>query len=560
VAPVALSTALALTLVVWDPQVRDLAAQSFRSELFERSGFSLWNGTWFGGHYLLSYSVLQPPLAALFGLGVVGAGSVIAGTYLFDGLVRTRWGDQARAAALWYGAGAATMLASGRLSFALGVAFGLASLRGLQLGRPWAASAAALGCALASPVAALFLVGVLLAGAAGNLAPRDRVRTSSPERAAGIAAKLASAGAAVVLVGSLYLLFPGAGREPFSFSAYVAIPLWCAGAFYVTRGARGERELPIALAGYLAIGTVLWLVPNAIGGNVTRLGALFGGPVLAAVLLSRAGGPPPSGTRLLRSLAVAAVLAGSAYWQVQSAVRDVVESLGDPSTKRSYYEPLSSWLRAHGGHRTRIEVPPTFNHWEAAYLAPDFQLARGWLRQLDRSRNELFYEGDLTHDRYTQWLFANGVRYVALPDSQLDYAAEAERDLIASAPPYLRLRAVLADWRVYEFRGPNLLVSPERLFLELEAAEGSTRAATADARLVSLSPQAFELDVRTPGRFVVRARWTPYWKLRAGRGCLTRAAGDWTLVRADRPGPVRVSIAFSLARAGGAASGRNSRC
>jgi hypothetical protein len=554
-APVVLSAALAIALAVWDPQVRDLAGQSFRAELFERSGFSLWNGSWFGGHYLPTYSVLFPAFGAALGVSLVGATSVIAGAYLFARLVHTRWGERARPAALWYGAGAATMLASGRLSFALGVAFGLASLRALQLGRGWIASAAALGAALASPVAAVFLAGVLLAGAAANLVPgrAGSGPSSGAKPTTGTAAKLASAGAAVVLVGSLYLLFPGAGHEPFSFSAYVAVPLWCAGAFYVTQGRHRDRELPIALAGYLAISTLLWLVPNAIGGNVTRLGALFGGPVLAAMLLARPGGPAPSRAMTLRSLAVVVVLAGSAYWQLQSAVRDVAESLGDPSTKRSYYEPVSSWLRTRGALRTRIEVPPTFNHWEAAYLAPDFALARGWLRQLDRARNDLFYEGDLTHERYARWLVDNGVRYVALPDSELDYAAEAERDLIASAPPYLRLRAVLADWKVYEVRGPNLLVSQERFFVEPEAAGAA-------ARVVSLGPQAFGLDVRRPGRFVVRARWSPYWKIRAGHGCLTRAKGDWTLVRADRPGTVRVSIAFSLARAGRAASGRNPRC
>jgi hypothetical protein len=557
--PVALSAALALTVAVWDPQVRDLAAQTFRSELYERSGFSLWNGTWFGGHYLLSYSVLFPPLAALFGVGLVGAASVIAGAYLFDRLVRTRWGERARPAALWFGAGAATMLASGRLSFALGVAFGLASLRALQIGRAWAASVAALACALASPVAALFLAGVLLVGAGAGVAmsaggePAQGAGTD----ATGAAAKLAPAGVALALVGVLYLVFPGAGQEPFSFSAYVAVPLWCAGALYVTRGKPVERELPIAVAGYLAITTLLWLIPNAIGGNVTRLGALFGGPVLAALLLSRS---PSSGARPMRVLAVAVVLAGSAYWQVQGAVRDVVESLGDPSTKRSYYEPLSRWLRAHGGLRARVEVPPTFNHWEAAYLAPDFQLARGWLRQLDRSRNELFYEGELTHLRYAEWLYKNAVRYVALPDSELDYSAEHERDLIASTPVYLRLRAVLADWRVYELRGPNLLVSPERFFIDLGPTGARAHTATADARLVSLGPQAFALDVRRPGRYVVRARWTPYWRLRAGQGCLTSAEGDWTLVRADQAGPLRVSIGFSLARAGRAATGARPRC
>jgi hypothetical protein len=442
------------------------------------------------------------------------------------------------------------MLASGRIGFALGVALGLASLRALQREWRWVASAVALACALASPVAAVFLIGVLLAGAAAS--SLDPAPAGWSSWASGAAAKLAPAAAALALVAVLYLAFPGAGREPFSFSAYVAVPLWCVAALYLMWGRRVEREFRIAVLGYLAMTTLLWLVPNAVGGNVTRLGALFGGPVLAAVLLSSGGIPAfaSSGGMLsslqakpLRMAVIVLALAGSAYWQVQAAARDVIESLGDPSTERVYYRPLAQWLRSHGGLATRIEIPPTLNHWESAYLAPDFQLARGWLRQLDRTRNDIFYEGRLSHARYLGWLRRNGVHYVALSDSKLDYAAEDERDLIADSPPYLRLRAFLPGWRVYEVRGADSL-----------EALGAGR-----ARLLSLGPQSFELRVREPGRFIVRVRSTPYWRITGGAGCVGRA-GEWTLVRADRKGLLRASIAFSVGRAGRAATGGRPRC
>ena len=69
---VALSAALAAAMLAWNPQVGDLAAQVFRTELFERGGLAIWNGSWYGGHYTLTYSVLFPPLAALLGPQVVG--------------------------------------------------------------------------------------------------------------------------------------------------------------------------------------------------------------------------------------------------------------------------------------------------------------------------------------------------------------------------------------------------------------------------------------------------------------------------------------------------------
>ena len=162
---VALSAALAAAMLAWDPHVGDLAAQVFRTELFQRAGLGIWNGSWYGGHYTLTYSVLFPPLAALLGPRLVGTLAVVASSYLFDRLVRDRWGEAARWATLWFAAGVVTLLADGQLTFALGVAFALASLRSLQLNRtPWALVASA-ACALSSPVAAVSLAGVLLAGA-----------------------------------------------------------------------------------------------------------------------------------------------------------------------------------------------------------------------------------------------------------------------------------------------------------------------------------------------------------------------------------------------------------
>jgi hypothetical protein len=150
---VALSAALASLILAWNPQVGDLAAQVFRTELFQHAGLAIWNGSWYGGHYTLTYSVLFPPLASLIGPQLVGTISVVASSYFFDRLVRDRWGEPARWATLWFAAGVVTLLADGQLTFALGVAFGLATLRSLQVGGDKRALAAAAACALSSPVA-----------------------------------------------------------------------------------------------------------------------------------------------------------------------------------------------------------------------------------------------------------------------------------------------------------------------------------------------------------------------------------------------------------------------
>jgi hypothetical protein len=528
---VALSSALALLMLLWNPPVGDLAAQVFRAELFERAGLAIWNGSWYGGHYTLTYSVLFPPLAALLGPQVVGMLAVVSSSYLFALLVRDRWGVEARWATLWFAAGVVTLLADGQLTFALGVAFGLAALRCLQTGRGALALAAAAACPLASPVAGAFLGGVLLAGA---IEPGRR-----PNRVA-----LGAGALALALVLAPNLAFPEAGEFPFVFSSYVAIPLWTAGALILTQGVRHEeRQLRRVLVAYLLAATVIWLLPNAMGGNAVRLGALFGGPVLAAVLLSRR--PRSTVPTWFFAPLLALAIAGSLYWQLTASVAQIARSVGDPSTASAYFEPPARWLRAHGAAGARIEVPPTANHWESAYLADEFDLARGWLRQLDTTREDLFYdEKKLTVASYGHWLRSNAISYVALPDAKLDYSAVKERRLILGAPSYLDLRFSSEHWRIYEVLDPKPLVAP------LGAAEAETR---------WIGHEGFALDVERPGEFLVRVNFTPYWSIARGTGCILRH-GDWTVARASRPGVFRVAADFSVGRAWNAVTGARKTC
>jgi hypothetical protein len=528
---VALSAALAMLMLAWSPPVGDLAAQVFRTELFQRAGLAIWNGSWYGGHYTLTYSLLFPPLAALLGPQLVGLLAVVSSSYLFDRLVRDRWGVEARWATLWFGAGVVTLLADGQLTFALGVAFGLASLRCLQLGRAPLALLAAAACPLASPVAGAFLAGVLLVGAVD---PGRR-----PERLA-----LAAGGISLAFVLAPNLAFPEAGHFPFVFSSYVAIPLWCAGALVLTQGAREEeRQLRRVLVAYMLASTLIWLMPNAMGGNAVRLGALFGGPVLAAVLLSRRPRPTVPGWFFAPLLALA--IAGSLYWQLTASVVQIARSVGDPSTAAAYFHPAARWLRAHGAPGARIEVPPTANHWESAYLGSKFELARGWLRQLDTTREDIFYDDKaLTTASYGAWLRSNAITYVALPDAPLDYSSQEERRLILGAPPYLDLRFRSEHWRIYQVRDPKPLVAP---------------LGGAAAETLSIGRQGFALDVERPGEFLVRVNFTPYWSISRGAGCILRR-GDWTVARAAHPGVFRVAADFSVGRAWNAVTGAMKTC
>ncbi|MBS1677957.1 MAG: hypothetical protein JST08_11280 [Actinobacteria bacterium] len=530
---VALSAALAALMLIWNPQVGDLAAQVFHTELFEHTGLAIWNSSWYAGHYTLNYSLLFPPAAALLGPQVVGMLSVVASSYLFDRLVRDRWGTEARWATLWFAAGVVTLLADGQLTFALGVAFGLAALRSLQLGRTAPALAAAAACPLASPVAGAFLAGVL---AAGVWERGERLNRTA----------LAAAAVALSLTVAPNLAFPEPGRFPFVASSFIAIPLWCAGALLLTWRAEGEARLRRVIVGYAVASTAIFLIPNALGGNAVRLGALFGGPVLAAVLLShRPLARPCRVPAWLYTTVLALTLAGSLYWQFTASVTQIARSVGDPSTEESFFRPAAHWLMEHGGQGTRIEVPPTANHWESAYLAPKFELARGWLRQLDTARDDIFYkEGALTDGSYEHWLRNNAIRYVALPIAPLDYSSVAERRLIISDPPYLHERFRDNHWRIYEVAKPKPLVAPL----------GSGRAST-----VALGRQGFALHVTRPGEFLVRVNFTPYWSIGRGNGCLLRD-GNWTIARVTHPGVFSVDADFSLGGAWNAVTGARKTC
>jgi hypothetical protein len=239
-------------------------------------------------------------------------------------------------------------------------------------------------------------------------------------------------------------------------------------------------------------------------------------------------------------------LAGGLYWQLTASVNQIARSVGDPSTAPAYFTPVASWLRGHEGRAARIEVPPTANHWESAYLAPGFELARGWLRQLDTTRDDVFYGDDapLTDRAYRAWLHDNAIRYVALPDAPLDYSSVAERRLILRDPPYLEPRWSDAHWRVYEVRNPAPLVQP---------------LGAGAARVRWLGRSGFALDVTHPGEFLIRVAFTPYWSISRGSGCLLRH-GDWTMARASHPGVFRVAADFSLGRAWDAVTGARKTC
>jgi len=508
VAPVALAAVLAAVYVITSPPSLDLAAHLLRAKLFADEGFGIWNNWWYGGHTVLLYSVLFPAVAAGIGPQVAAAIAAVLAALLFDVMVRERWGERAWLGSLWFAAGTATDLYTGRLTFAFGLAPALAAALAIQRRRPGWACALALLSALCSPVAALFAA---LAGAAYGTAAVLR-RRRRREMLVGVAVALS----AVVPVGALALVFPEGGTEPFAFSVLWPVLLMALGAMVLID--RREHTLRAGVVLYTVGCVISFAVATAIGSNAARLGELLAGPLAALLLWPR------------RRWLLLALVAPLLYVQWHAPVRDLSTALGDPSGSSTYYRPLTSFLARQPGPPFRVEIPFTQFHWEAYAVAPRFALARGWERQLDIEYNHLFYGGQLNAATYYAWLRRLAVRFVAVADSGLDYSAVREAALIDSGLSYLKLVDRTRHWRVYRVLGATPL------------AQG---AATARA----VGPNWLTLQAAGPGAVYLRVHFTPYWAIVKGSGCVA-PDGQFTRLALRRGGPVKLAIRFSLGRIG----------
>jgi len=536
----ALAAALAAgTYLIIAPPGADLPAQLLRVRLFAVQGFGLWNNWWYGGHDLLGYSVLFPPLGWLLGPRLLASLASVGTAAACAALARDHFGERAWIGATWLGAATVTQLLSGRLTFALGLCGAAVTALVLERRREDRLAVAALSgvTALASPVAGLL---VILAGAvavaralagsaeavespagsatadkspAGSAAP-----SSGPKRRnwTDIAGGIAAISVQILLLGALALAFPTGGHQPFATTTLW--PLLVAGGFVVAL--RPGAAITTATLLYLAGCLAAYAIPSPIGANAARLGDLLAGPLVALVLV-------PRRAWLLLGLAAMPL----SYLQLHAAVSDLAR--GATGSSASYYAPLVRFLRAQPGaaeHRWRVEVPSTAGHWESYWLAPELPLARGWERQTDIADNTLFYAQRLTGARYRAWLHGLAVRYVAVAGAPADYSARAELRLIGGGLPYLRVVRRLPHWTVYSVSDPAPLASGV-------------------GRVLTMGASSLRLAVSRPGSIYLRVHWSPYWRLRGLAGCVA-PAGSFTRVAARAAGRAQLVMSFGLSRIG----------
>jgi hypothetical protein len=469
----------------------DWPAQLYRVDLWRRVGFTQWDNQWYGGHHTPGYSLLFPPLGAVFGPGVVAVASAVGATWCWGRLARHAL-PAALLSSVVFAIGTVTNIAVGRLTFGLGMAIGLGATLAMVAGRRPLALVLAVLTPLGSPVAGLF---VAIAGAAWFLSERPRGRVG-----------IWVAVAALAPIAGLALAFPEGGEFPFSISdAVITIAIGTVGVALLPARLRSLR---IGSALYALSALAVYVVPNPVGANITRL-AIYAGPPLALGALWPM-------RRIVALVAAAPII----VWQWSPALDPIFVAGHDPSSNASYYDGLLAELDQLGP--MRVEIPFTKHHWESNFVAPHAALARGWERQLDIDTNSLFYDHEipLTADDYSRWLHDNAVGYVALPDAELDDSARDEAALIRAGMPTLREVWHDAHWHLYAVTDPTPLV------------EGHANLAAVDAN-------SFTLSVDQPGDVLVRIHYSSHWDI-DGPGCAVATPDGWTRIRFPQAGTWRV--------------------
>ncbi|MEU7314969.1 MFS transporter [Streptomyces sp. NPDC007083] len=534
----------------------DLAAQDAWAEFAGEHPGSAYNLAWYGGLHPFSYSVISPYLMAVIGVRTTLMVSGVLSAGLLS-LLLARTVPRPLVPSLWGAFAFACNAASGRVTFALGVLFGLGAVavvwtwparwrggRASRLARYTRAALAVLLAALAtaaSPVAGLFLEVV----AASLLLARRP------------AAMFAVALPPPAVVACSALLFPFTGVQPMPFVSLIFPVLGAVAVVLLVP--RTWTAVRVGGAIY-TLGIVLtWAIPSQVGSNVERLGLLFGGvALLAAVPIVVGRGWQPWKSR--RGLAMALALLVTFGWQIGKPTWDVLHTTPDTDWSREL-KPLLTQLRKADADRARVEVVPVNSHREASALAPYVNLARGWNRQADLERNPLFYEEDLSPERYHAWLRRWAVHYVVLPADPPDIAGGvAEAKLVGEGQPYLKEIWSDDSWRLFRVKDPVPLV------------DASASVERADAESVTVR-------VRESGRVLVRVPYSPWLGLVDAdgdrvappshdgenlNGCLRKAEptfggpppegrdkpvlDTWTVLDAPRPGVYRIAAPYKLPR------------
>ena len=246
---------------------------------------------------------------------------------------------------------------------------------------------------------------------------------------------------------------------------------------------------------------MLLLTPDPFGSNILRLGLLLAAPLLVA-------------TATEHWRVVAPVVAVLLFWQVQPPYADL------RAKQPPDFAPLVRALQERDVQR--VEVVPLRDHGEAAHVAPTVPLARGWSRQIDTSRNPLFYRKALPATDFRRWLEDNAVDAVALaPGGRADRGGRRERSLLL----------------IGQVKGLQRVWSNDDWVLWRVA--GALPVAGRPVEVLGTDRTTMTLQARGPAYVPLELRWSR-WLSVSGPACLERA-GEMTRIRFRSAGRAVVS-------------------
>ena len=481
---------------------QDLSAQLARADFAYAHPFTPVDLRWFGGTLQFGYSLWVPWLAGLVGTRLLGAVMAVVGTWL-----ATRLMQRAGAArSLWGGIAVAICevanVAVGRITYQCGLVCALAAALAVMSDRRVATAALAVLAGAASPVATLGLWVYAV--------------TALLRRRVGEAVLLAAASAA----GTAVVAIVFADGATMMFGRESAIRAILASLVVIAVLPRRHNAIRLGAAVNLAIVAGSWAIASPVGSNAERLGLIFAIPVVAAFAEWR--------------MPIAALAVVVAFFVQGPATPEIFKLAGAPATHTSYYRPLVAAIRDLGPVTGRVEVPEMNGHWDAALLADQIPLARGWLRQLDTKLNDdVFFKHAPTADTYHAWLTTNAVQYVAVPDARLTPWGRREKAVVLAGLPYLREVWHDRHWRLYAVDGATRIVDKPGALVSMDA-----------ARVVLTAPQ--NATVR------IRMRWFSWTTLNVNSGACIESSGQQVLLHTgtEQPDGYRFVISSSLSTHG----------
>ncbi len=490
---------LVLTLTLWLLHWHglDYPAQLYRVGLVRRYGWSLWDSNWYGGHYTPAYGLIVPWLASFTGLAALAIVSTLGSVIVFERLLTDARLPHPVTGTVAFAFMMLINMYEGRLPFGLGVLLGLLAVACARRDRWGLAAAAALLTVFASPVAGAFTALAFGAWAVARSPGSRLLIAKTPQFLISMLALLATT--------AMSLAFPEGGHFPFNLADMLIAVAAAAAVWWLLPDSLSAIRWGFLLAGMASL--PLFLIPNPFGGNLTRL-AVIGAPLLCALPRRHA----------VMHAAICLTLLGQ---QAKPLLR-LPDAVEDPSATASYYQPLIDELEARTTGPVRVEIPSTESHWEAAYVAREFPLARGWERQLDLRYNAVLYDPDMTAAQYHRWLVHNGVSYVAVPDAPLETEAVHEADVAQSAT-YLREAWSNEHWQLYEVIGTSDLV-------------------TGSARLVAMAGDVVRLEVFSTAPVVLKMRYASHLIVTRGQGCISKSAAGWTRLQPLTTGPITLRM------------------